>query len=601
LNHLHITDWLPASKKEVEARGWDQPDVILFTGDAYVDHPSFGAAVIGRVLEADGVRVAIVPQPNWRDDLRDFKKLGVPRLFFGISGGCMDSMVNHYTANKRLRSDDAYTAGNVAGFRPDDTVTVYSRILKDLYPAVPVIIGGIEASLRRLTHYDYWRDTLKPSILVDSRADLLVYGMGEHIIREVAHHLQEGRHISELTELPQTAYLTVKPITNNKPHILLHAYENCAADKRKFAENFCRIETESNKMNAARLVEPVGGKYAVVNPPEHRVDEKDVDLAFDLPYTRLPHPRYKDKPVPAFEMIKFSVNIHRGCFGGCSFCTISAHQGKFVASRSERSILNEVRQVTQMPGFKGCLSDLGGPSANMFRMKGRDAGICSKCSRYSCIHPKICKNLDVSHSPLLALYRKIRSMNDIRKVFIGSGVRYDLLLDANGFLSREHAAYFDELLQHHVSGRLKVAPEHTVPHVLKAMRKPGFDLFLKTKEEFDRIDRSKSLRQQLIPYFISSHPGCTEADMRQLAGAMQQMHFNRLEQVQDFTPTPMTLSSVMFYCGFDPYTGEKLYVARRKKEKLKQKEYFFKQESIYSSANGRISNDRIGHPGQIRN
>ena len=554
-------------------------DVILFTGDAYVDHPSFGAAVIGRILEVDGFRVAIVPQPNWRDDLRDFRKLGAPRLFFGISGGCMDSMVNHYTANKRLRSDDAYTAGNVAGFRPDDAVTVYSRILKDLYPQVPVIIGGIEASLRRLTHYDYWRDTLKPGILLESRADLLVYGMGEHTIRKVARHLQEGRNIDELTELPQTAYLTdlsgFQNLTGFQPYILLHSYEDCVKDSKKFAENFCHIETESNKTNAARLIEPVGEQYTIVNPPEYPVNENDVDFAFDLPYTRLPHPRYRDKPIPAFEMIKFSVNIHRGCFGGCSFCTISAHQGKFVASRSENSILNEVRQIKQMPEFKGYLSDLGGPSANMYAMKGKDLAMCSRCSRYSCIYPKLCRNLDVSHSSLLALYRKVRNMEGIKKVFIGSGIRYDLFLNADGFLSRDHAAYFDELLQHHVSGRLKVAPEHSSPHVLKAMRKPAFEIFAKLKEEFDRVNRSKDLRQQLVPYFISSHPGCTEADMRQLTDATKHLRFNRLEQVQDFTPTPMTLSSVMFYCGFDPYTGEKLYVARQKEDKLKQKEYFF--------------------------
>ena len=569
--------WLPTSKKEVETRGWNELDVVLFTGDAYVDHPSFGAAVIGRVLEADGFRVAIVPQPNWRDDLRDFRKLGVPRLFFGISGGCMDSMVNHYTANKRLRNDDAYTAGNVAGFRPDDAVTVYSRILKDLYPEVPVIIGGIEASLRRLTHYDYWRDTLKPSILIESRADLLVYGMGEHVIRKVAHRLQEEKSVGELTDLRQTAYLAKQPPqqTDHEPYIRLHSYRDCMADRRKFAENFCRIETESNKMQAARLVEQVGENYVIVNPPEYLVDEKDVDLAYDLPYTRLPHPRYRDKPVPAFEMIKFSVNIHRGCFGGCSFCTISAHQGKFVASRSERSILDEVRQITQMPGFKGYLSDLGGPSANMYRMKGRDAGLCSRCSRCSCIYPQLCKNMDVSHTALLDLYGKVRNLESVKKVFIGSGIRYDLFLNDKGFLSREHALYFDELLQHHVSGRLKVAPEHCSRHVLKAMRKPAFELFTKLKEEFDRINRSKDLRQQLVPYFISSHPGCTETDMRRLAAVMQHLRFNRLEQVQDFTPTPMTLASVMFYCGFDPYTGEKLYVARKKEEKLKQKAYFF--------------------------
>jgi len=569
--------WLPTTKKEVEALGWEQLDIILFTADAYVDHPSFGAAVIGRVLEADGFRVAIVPQPNWRDDLRDFRKLGVPRLFFGISGGCMDSMMNHYTANKRLRSDDAYTAGNIAGFRPDYAVMAYSRILKKLYPDVPVVIGGIEASLRRFTHYDYWKDKLKPSILAESKADLLVYGMGEHAIRTIARSLQSGKKIDGLYDLPQTARLTKNPDSSNdgKEDLFLHSYEDCVKNKRKFAENFCRIETESNKLHACRLIEPVQGKYVIVNPPAYHLDEKDVDLAFDLPYTRLPHPHYRNKTIPAFEMIKFSVNIHRGCFGGCSFCTISAHQGKFIASRSERSILNEVRQVTQMQEFKGYLSDLGGPSANMFRMKGRNAVLCSKCSRYSCICPKLCNNLNTSHSSLLELYGKVRNMEGIKKVSIGSGIRYDLFLDANGFLSGEHARYFSELLQHHVSGRLKVAPEHCSQHVLKAMRKPDFALFMKMKEEFDRIDCSKNLRQQLVPYFISSHPACSEADMRHLSDTMQQMRFNRLEHVQDFTPTPMTLSSVMYYCGFDPYSGKEIFVARDKEEKLRQKKYFF--------------------------
>ena len=565
-------NWLPVSKQDLETLGWRQADIILFTGDAYVDHPAFGAAVIGRVLEADGFRVAIVPQPNWRDDWRDFKKLGTPRLFFGISGGCMDSMVNHYTANKRLRSDDAYTAGNVAGFRPDYAVTVYARILKNLYPDTPVIIGGIEASLRRLTHYDYWQDNLKPSILAESNADLLVYGMGEHTIRTVARLLHDGKKINELTEVPQTARLTLKRTTDG---IMLHSYEDCAKSKQKFAENFCRIETESNKLHASRLIEPVAGKYVIVNPTEYHTAEKDIDHAFDLPYTRLPHPRYRNKPIPAFDMIKFSVNIHRGCFGGCSFCAISAHQGKFIASRSECSILSEIQKLTQMPDFKGYLTDLGGPSANMYRMKGCDAARCNNCNRYSCLYPKMCKNLDNSHSPLLALYAKVRNMNGIKKVSIGSGIRYDLFMNANGFLSAGHARYFDELVQYHVSGRLKVAPEHCVSHVLKTMRKPDFDIFMKMKSEFDRINCIKNLRQQLTPYFISAHPGCAEADMRQLTDAMHNMRFNRLEQVQTFMPTPMTRSSVMYYCGFDPCTGKKLYVARRNEDKMNQKDYFF--------------------------
>ena len=563
---MYSEKWLPTSRKEVVERGWDELDVILFTGDAYVDHPSFGIAVIGRVLEAEGFRVAIVAQPNWRDDLRVFRKLGVPRLFFGVSAGCMDSMVNHYTANKRLRSDDAYTAGNVSGFRPDDAVTVYANILKDIFPNTPVIIGGIEASLRRLTHYDYWRDKLMPSILHQSRADLLIYGMGEKTVKTVAQLLHEGKKISELTDIPQTACITENQkskIENQK--LILHSYEDCLIDKRKFAENFCTIETESNKMYAARLIEPSLGKYVVVNPPEYSIDDTD----YDFPYTRLPHPRYKKKTIPAFEMIKFSVNIHRGCFGGCSFCTISAHQGKFISNRSQASILNEVRQITHMPDFKGYLTDLGGASANMYGMKGRSVELCRKCSRFSCIYPKMCNNLDNSHEHLLELYAKVRNIDGVKKVFIGSGIRYDLFMDANGFYSRQHAAYFDELLQYHVSGRLKVAPEHCVEHVLKAMRKPHFDVFLKMKEEFD----NKNTRLQLTPYLMSSHPGCTQADMRQLTTILKKNRISQPEQTQDFTPTPMTLSSVMFYCGFDPYSRKKVFVERKKEEKLKQKKY----------------------------
>jgi len=564
---MNILSWLPTSRDEINIRGWEQLDIILFTGDAYVDHPAFGAAVIGRVLEAEGFRVAIVPQPNWRDDLRDFKKMGEPRLFFGVTSGCMDSMVNHYTANKRLRSDDAYTAGNVAGFRPNDAVIVYTKILKNIFPNTPVIIGGIEASLRRLTHYDYWRDTLKPGILFDSAADMLIYGMGEKTVKMVAKQLNEGKKINELTDIPQTVRIIehFDASNINKNDTLLNSFEDCVNDKRKFAENFCIIETESNKMHAAKLIEPAFGKYIVVNPPEYCIDAVETEI--ELPYTRLPHPRYKQKHIPAYEMIKFSVNIHRGCFGGCSFCTISAHQGKFIVNRSEKSILNEVKQITQMPDFKGYLTDLGGASANMYGMKGRDTKQCRKCSRHSCIFPKLCKNLNNSHRALLALYEKVCNVSGIKKVFIGSGIRYDLFMDANGFYSAEHERYFVQLLKNHVSGRLKVAPEHSASHVLKAMRKPDFDVFLKLKEEFDR----KNTKLQLLPYLMSSHPGCNEVDMYQLTALLRKKRILQPEQVQDFTPTPMTLSSVMFYCGFDPYTGDKIYVARKKEEKLRQK------------------------------
>ena len=565
-----ITDWLPTSVKEVRARGWDELDVILFSGDAYVDHPSFGAAVIGRLLEAEGLRVAIVPQPNWRDDLRDFRKLGKPRLFFGVSAGSMDSMVNHYTANKRLRSDDAYTPGGKAGFRPDYAVTVYTRILKRLFPDTPVVIGGIEASLRRAAHYDYWSDSLKPSVLVDSGADLLTYGMGERVVLDIARAMHNGYNLNLLRKLRQVAFLADDRYVDSlgAEALRLHGFEKCLKDRRAFGENFVRIETESNRMEARTLVEPVGDRFVVINPPYPKLSEQELDHSFGLPYTRLPHPRYNGKgDIPAYEMIKFSVNLHRGCFGGCSFCTISAHQGKFVSSRSEESVLDEVRKLTRMPGFKGYISDLGGPSANMYRMGGRNEALCRKCSRPSCIYPSLCRNLNNDHRPLMELYRKVDRLAGVKKSFIGSGIRYDLFGDNN-------RDYLREVVVNHVSGRLKVAPEHTEDGVLRLMRKPSFALFRDLNERFQKICRDEGLNYQLIPYFISSHPGCTERDMRNLAAETRRLHF-RLEQVQDLTPTPMTLSSVMFYTGENPYTDEKVYVARSQDEKRRQKSYFF--------------------------
>ena len=565
-----ITDWLPPSVKEVRARGWDELDVILFSGDAYVDHPSFGAAVIGRLLEAEGLRVAIVPQPNWRDDLRDFRKLGKPRLFFGVSAGSMDSMVNHYTANKRLRSDDAYTPGGKAGFRPDYAVTVYTRILKRLFPDTPVVIGGIEASLRRAAHYDYWSDSLKPSVLVDSGADLLTYGMGERVVLDIARAMHNGYNLNLLRKLRQVAFLADdRYVESLGDEVLrLHGFEKCLKDRRAFGENFVRIETESNRMEAPTLVEPVGDRFVVINPPYPKLSEQELDHSFGLPYPRLPHPRYNGKgDIPAYEMIKFSVNLHRGCFGGCSFCTISAHQGKFVSSRSEESVLDEVRKLTRMPGFKGYISDLGGPSANMYRMGGRNEALCRKCSRPSCIYPSLCRNLNNDHRPLMELYRKVDRLAGVKKSFIGSGIRYDLFGDNN-------RDYLREVVVNHVSGRLKVAPEHTEDGVLRLMRKPSFALFRDLNERFQKICRDEGLNYQLIPYFISSHPGCTERDMRNLAAETRRLHF-RLEQVQDLTPTPMTLSSVMFYTGENPYTDEKVYVARSQDEKRRQKSYFF--------------------------
>lgn len=567
-----LTDWLPATKKEVELRGWEAVDIILFSGDAYVDHPSFGTAVIGRVLEAEGWRVAVVPQPNWQDDLRDFKKLGRPRLFFGVGAGCMDSMVNKYTANKRLRSEDAYTPDARPGMRPEYPTVVYTRILKKLFPDVPVVLGSIEASMRRLTHYDYWQGRLRPSILVDSGADCLVYGMGEKPVAELARRISKGE---DWRAVPQIAYLA-DAACGRPGDIRLASHEACLEDKRKQAANFRIIEEESNKREASRLLQPVGKQTVVVNPPYPPMQASELDRSFDLPYTRLPHPKYKGKRIPAYDMIKFSINIHRGCFGGCAFCTISAHQGKFIVSRSRESILREVKAVMRLPGFKGYLSDLGGPSANMYRMGGRRAELCRHCARPSCIYPAICPNLNTDHRPLLELYRAVDALPGIKRSFIGSGVRYDLLLHKSGDAAVDRAAreYARELIAHHVSGRLKVAPEHTSPQVLGMMRKPPFGQFEAFKRVFDRINREEGLRQQLVPYFISGHPGCHEEDMAELAVTAKRLGF-RLEQVQDFTPTPMTLSTEAWYTGLHPYTLQPVYCARTREDKLAQRRFFF--------------------------
>ena len=572
MKEYRLTDWLPTTRKEVELRGWDELDVILFSGDAYVDHPSFGAAVIGRILEAEGLRVAIVPQPNWRDDLRDFKKLGRPRLFFGVSAGCMDSMVNKYTANKRLRSDDAYTPDARPDMRPEYPSIVYTQILKKLYPDVPVILGGIEASMRRLTHYDYWQDRVRPSILVDSGADALIYGMGEKPIVELVRKLKQQQPV---LDIPQLAYLT-KEVLPQEGDITLFTHEECLKDKKKQASNFRHIEEESNKYAASRILQAVGKQTVVVNPPYAPLTEAELDRSFDLPYTRLPHPKYKGKRIPAYDMIKFSVNIHRGCFGGCAFCTISAHQGKFIVSRSKESILKEVKEVMQLPDFKGYLSDLGGPSANMYQMKGKDEAICKKCKRPSCIHPKVCPNLNSDHRPLLDIYKAVDAIPGIKKSFIGSGVRYDLLLhqSKDAATNRSTAEYTRELIVNHVSGRLKVAPEHTSDRVLSIMRKPSFEQFETFKKIFDRINREENLRQQLIPYFISSHPGCKEEDMAELAVITKRLDFH-LEQVQDFTPTPMTVATEAWYSGFHPYTLEPVFSAKTQREKLAQRQFFF--------------------------
>lgn len=573
-----LTDFLPTTQKEVALRGWDYVDVILFSGDAYIDHPSFGAAVIGRVLENAGYRVAIVPQPNWRDDLRDFKKLGCPRLFFAVSGGAMDSMVNHYTANRRRRSNDAYTPDGRADMRPDRCVSVYCKILKSLFPNTPVVIGGIEASLRRFTHYDYWSDSLMPSILVSSGADWLQYGMGEKSIVALADAYANGMSVDEMRNLRQVAYLLPKSEAGSLPAdaVMLHSHEDCLKSKRLQAENFGKIEVASNHDDCGVLVQGIDAHYVVVNPPYPSLTSAELDAIYDLPYQRMPHPKYKGKTIPAYDMIKFSVCIHRGCFGGCAFCTISAHQGKHITSRSVESIVREVEKVSKLPDYKGYISDLGGPSANMYGMTGRDHELCRKCKRTSCIHPSICRNMNVDHRSVLEVYRTVDALPYVKKSFIGSGVRYDLILHDNvdTTLNDASAQYAEELISRHVSGRLKVAPEHTEDSVLSMMRKPSFKLFERFVRLFEEICAKYGLNQQIIPYFISSHPGCRLEDMAELAVKTKRLNF-QLEQVQDFTPTPMTLATEMYYTGLDPHSLRPVYAARRQNDKLEQRQFFF--------------------------
>ena len=588
MSDRHVKDWLPTTIKEVRALGWEELDVVLFSGDAYVDHPSFGAAVIGRILEREGLKVAIVPQPNWQDDLRDFKKMGKPRLFFAITAGSMDSMVNHYTANKRKRSNDAYTPGDRAGARPDYATMVYSTILKNLFPEVPILIGGIEASLRRVTHYDYWSDLLKPSILVESKADLLFYGMGEKSLIAVVNQLKKGNQVADIKEIPQTAFLLQKkqelPLHDSWKDFELFGFEACKAEKINYAKNFKVIEEESNRMEPdTRLIQPHGATSVVINPAWPPLTTDEADQFSDLPFTRLPHPKYNGKgAIPAYEMIRHSINIHRGCFGGCGFCTISAHQGKFIVSRSESSVLREVEQVVNMPDFKGYISDIGGPSANMYKMAGRDLSVCRLCKRPSCIHPAVCRNLNTDHRPMTRLYDKVAKTRGVKKAFIGSGIRYDLIFNRveSETVNKANLAYLDQVIEKHVSGRLKVAPEHTDDQVLSVMRKPSFSQFGLLKKFFDQSNEKHGLKQQLIPYFISSHPGSTVEAMADLAAKTKALDF-KLEQVQDFTPTPMTLATVIYYSGYHPYTLEKIFTAKTAEQKLAQRKFFFWYKNEY--------------------
>ena len=567
---------IPTSVKEVKKLGWDYIDVILFSGDAFVDHPSFGTACIARWLEKHGYRVAVVPQPNWRDDLRDFRKLGAPRLYFAVCSGAMDSMVNHYTAGKRLRHDDAYTPEGKSGQRPDRAVTVYTRILKQLWPEVPVVIGGVEASLRRLTHYDYWDDCLMPSILVDSGADWLCYGMGERPMLELTKAIEAGRNLHQMERIPQVAFLR-KGRCKLEGTLVLHSFETCRKDRKAFAENFHEIETHANMLHPQTIVEAVGDGYVQVNPPYPPATTEEMDSFWDLPFTKLPHPRYAGKRIPAYDMIKDSIITHRGCFGGCNFCTIAAHQGKFIQSRSEESIVAEVRRLAAMPEFHGNISDLGAPTANMYGMHGTDPLRCEVCRRKSCLYPAPCRNLDRSHERVLRMYDKVMAVKGVKHAYIGSGVRYDLFLDEKGFIDDSGKPYLKSLMLEHTSGRLKVAPEHTEDKVLGYMAKPSFKLFERLRTEFDAINRENGTHTELVPYFISSHPGCTFQDMERLAHNPG-LKGIWMDQVQDFTPTPMTTSSVMFYTGLDPRTLKPVFVERDPDRKKAQKQLFFNKK-----------------------
>ncbi|MBL7033258.1 MAG: YgiQ family radical SAM protein [Candidatus Delongbacteria bacterium] len=591
---IPLSRWLPTSRREMEQRGWEQPDVVLVTGDAYVDHPAFGAAVIGRIIEEAGLRVAILPQPNWRDDWRDFRRFGPPRLFFGVTSGNMDSMVNHYTAGRRLRSNDAYTPDGQAGFRPDYAVTVYSHILKELYPEVPVVLGGMEASLRRVTHYDYWSDSLKPGILVDSGADLLLYGMAEQALQRLLQLLEQGVPWSSLRTLPQAAFLLAEgeqlPKNRHWETLELASHEQCCRDRRIYAGNFARLEQEMNRLRPYRLTQRIGSSTLVVNPPLPPINTAALDAIYDLPFTRLPHPRYRHRgPIPAWEMIKHSMTLHRGCFGGCSFCTIAAHQGKFVSSRSQASIMRELDVVTDMPGFKGQISDLGGPSANMYRMRGLDFKICESCSRPSCLAPTLCSNLNLDHGPLLKIYRAVREHPAVKQAAVASGIRYDLLLSSKG-APRDATShrYIKEVIRHHVSGRLKVAPEHTELQVLQLVRKPAFETFISFKKIFDQLAREAGLQLQLLPYFISSLPGSGEEEMGRLALKTRQLGY-RLEQIQDLTPTPLTLATAIYYSGYHPETLKPVSTAHTKRDKDNQRRYFF----WYQPSNRRWLRERL--------
>jgi uncharacterized radical SAM protein YgiQ len=563
---------LPMTRAEALARGWNEVDVVIVTGDAYIDHPSFAMAILGRVLEAAGYRVGIVSQPDWHS-CEAWREFGRPRLFFGISAGNMDSMINHYTANRKVRNDDAYSPGGEIGRRPDRATLAYCQRAREAYKGIPVIAGGVEASLRRLAHYDYWSDKVRRSILLDSKADLVVFGMGENAIVEIAQRLERGETIKQLRDMRGIAYALGASEKPPETALVLPSYEAVSTDKMEFSEATRMIHHETNPFNARQLVQQHGNQWVVCNPPQHPISQEAMDRIYGLPYTRRQHPSYT-KPIPAHQMIKDSVTIMRGCFGGCTFCSITAHQGRIIQSRSKESILREIESMTRDKEFKGVVSDIGGPTANMYQMRCTRPEVEAVCRRQSCVHPKICKLLGVDHQPVIQLMREARAVPGIKKVLVASGVRMDL--------ARSSPEYIRELTTHHVGGHLKVAPEHVDPGVLDRMRKPANDDFEFFTDQFRDASAEAGKKQYLIPYFIASHPGSDIDAMIELALFLKRNGY-KPDQVQDFIPAPMDVATSMYYTGIDPFSKKPVYVSKALKDRKLQRALmqFFKPENYF--------------------
>jgi uncharacterized radical SAM protein YgiQ len=563
---------LPMSVAEMQERGWDEADVVFVTGDAYIDHPSFAMAILGRVLEAAGYRVGIVSQPDWKS-CADWRRFGKPRLFFAMSAGNMDSMINHYTANKKVRNDDAYSPGGRIGLRPDRATLSYCQRAREAYPGVPVIAGGVEASLRRLAHYDYWSDKVRRTILLDCKADLVVFGMGEESIVEIANRLKEGQTVKDLRDMRGVAYAMGASEKPPEDALVLPSFEEVSRDKPAFAEATKMIHNETNPYNARRLVQWHDRQAVVANPPPLPISEAAMDKIYGLPYTRRPHPSYRE-PIPAFDMIKDSVTLMRGCFGGCTFCSITTHQGRIIQSRSQDSVLTEIREMAADPKFKGTISDIGGPTANMYQMRCSRPDVEAVCRRQSCVHPTICKLLGTDHGPLVQLMREAREVPGIKKVLVASGIRMDL--------ARRSPEYMHELAEHHVGGLLKVAPEHTDAEVLMRMRKPANDDFEKFSDQFKRLSKQAGKKQYIVPYFIASHPASDLNAMIDLAVFLKRSGY-RPDQVQDFIPAPFDVATAMYYTGIDPFTKKPVYIARQLRERKLQRALlqFFKPENYF--------------------